>query len=109
MSAISTHVLDTSTGKPAQGVPVALEHRVDSMQSWTAMGQGRTDANGRLQDLFVRARVPQSGLYRLRFDTSAFSAFFPEIVVQFVVSDPEQHYHIPLLLNPFGYTTYRGS
>lgn len=106
MASVSTHVLDTSTGRPAGGLRVALE-AVDG----TAVGHGTTDGDGRVAGL--AAEVPEGG-YRLRFDTGAWfegqgvAAFYPEVVVAFTVAD-DRHHHVPLLLSPFGYSTYRGS
>ena len=111
MSGITTHVLDTSRGCPAVGVPVALERAVDS--GWQPVGRGTTDADGRVRDLL--ASPPEAGHYRLSFDTGAYfravgeAAFYPEVSVTFVVGHGEEHYHVPLLLSPFGYSTYRGS
>ena len=105
MSGITTHVLDTSRGRPAAGVPVVLERAVDSR--WEPVGRGTTDADGRVGDL-LSAR-PEDGRYRLTFDTGAYSRFYPEVSVTFVVEDGDEHYHVPLLLSPFGYSTYRGS
>lgn len=108
MSTLSTHVLDTSAGRPAAGVQVTL---LDA--DGRALGEGTTDADGR-----VGAIGPEqldAGDYRLRFDTGAWfaaagtSAFYPEVVIAFTIADPAQHFHVPLLLNPFGYSTYRGS
>jgi len=109
MSTLSTHVLDTSVGKPAAGIRVILERLDGELQSLSA---ATTDADGRARDI---ARAPLAGgVYRLRFDTADYFArtgretFYPEVVVIFIVRD-EDHYHVPLLLSPFGYSTYRGS
>ena len=106
---ISTDILDTVSGDPARDVYVRLERR-DS-DGWLMVGEGRTDDDGRL-----RYRVPlhdwQAGGYRLLFYVEPYlggEAFFPEIAVAFHVHDPERHYHVPLLLSRYGYTTYRGS
>ncbi len=105
MSGISTHVLDTARGRPAAGVAVSLERRgVDG--EWTMVAQATTDADGRALAL---ASAPEKAVYRLRFRTAGFSPFYPEVVVVFAVEDAGQRYHVPLLLGPFGYTTYRGS
>lgn len=112
MSGISTHVLDTSRGRPASGVAVRLE-RAGSMSGWEAVGSGVTDAGGRARDLLPSP--PEAGRYRLVFDTAAYfsavgdEAFYPEVSITFEVDGDDEHYHVPLLLNPFGYTTYRGS
>jgi len=100
---LSTHILDTARGRPAPGVAVRLE-RADG----TCLGGGATDADGRLAGL----PLPAAGTYRLVFDTGAYhgaDGFYPEVVVCFRVADPAQHHHVPLLLSPFGYSTYRGS
>ena len=108
MSAITTHVLDSGAGRPATGVPVTLEFHSASGE-WKVLGKSRTDADGRVRDLLPEMHVLEQGLYALRFDTSSCSNFFPEVVVQFRVDDPRQHYHVPLLLGAHSYTTYRGS
>ena len=102
MSQVTTHVLDTAAGRPAAGVAVRLERDSDS----TVLAGGETDTDGRIGDLGPELLEP--GTYRLRFDTSARSGFFPEVVVAFAVTD-DAHVHVPLLLSPFGYSTYRGS
>ena len=108
MSPITTHVLDTARGVPAAGVPVTLECGPD----WDEVGSGHTGDDGRLAEL---GSPEAPGAYRLRFDTGAYfqaagtSAFFPEVTVQFTIERPEEHFHVPLLLSPFGYSTYRGS
>jgi 5-hydroxyisourate hydrolase len=113
MSILTTHVLDTSRGKPAGGVPVTLEVRSED-GSWKRLDRGATDADGRAGMLANEASIPR-GVYRLSFDTAAyFSAlnvegFYPEVVVTFEARDPSQHYHVPLLLARYGYSTYRGS
>jgi 5-hydroxyisourate hydrolase len=109
MSSITTHVLDTSRGRPAAGVPVRLE------QAGTVLGSGTTDADGRLRDLLPADAPLAAGVYRLVFDTGAYfgaagtEAFYPQVTIDFQVRDGAQHYHVPLLLSPFGYSTYRGS
>ena len=108
MNTLSTHVLDTSLGRPAAGVRVRLE------RDQSTVATGTTDANGRLAD-FIESNGLLAGTYQLRFDVAAYfagtgrSALFPEVVVIFTVSSSDEHYHIPVLLSPFGYTTYRGS
>ena len=114
MSPITTHVLDTSRGKPAASVPVVLSHRAPD-GTYTELGRGQTDGNGRLQDLLPADQRIQAGVYRLVFDVAEYfrtygiPAFFPEVSVLFHIRDPEQHHHVPLLLAPYGYSTYRGS
>jgi hydroxyisourate hydrolase len=107
LSGITTHVLDTSSGQPAEGVPVSLEREAES--GWRLIGRGKTDADGRVSDLLSSA--PEEGRYRLTFDTSSYfdAGFYPEVSVTFVVEPGAEHYHLPLLLSPFGYSTYRGS
>jgi 5-hydroxyisourate hydrolase len=109
MSGISTHVLDTSKGQPARGVQVLLE-RQSGAAAWETVGQGVTDEHGRISRLLP---APEAAAYRLTFRTADYFAsqesFYPEVTVHFTVHDPSAHYHIPLLLSPYGYTTYRGS
>jgi 5-hydroxyisourate hydrolase len=102
---ISTHVLDTARGLPVRGVPVSLQRSV-SADDWFEVAAGHTDADGRLRD-WLPAGQPEPGEYRLVFATGG--EFFPRVSIEFVVSLPGRHLHIPLLLSPFGYTTYRGS
>jgi len=108
---ITTHVLDTSRGKPASGVGVTLERR-NTAGEWTVVGRGETDNDGRVKTFASEA---EPGVYRLTFDTATYfrerhvETFFPEATIVFEVRDTEQHYHVPLLLSPFGYSTYRGS
>jgi 5-hydroxyisourate hydrolase len=110
---ITTHVLDTTRGGPAAGVTVILECRQAS--EWSPIGRGTTDENGRVMTLTDEI-VLTPGTYRLTFDTGTYHReqgigmpFFPEAKVTFQVRDTEEHYHVPLLLSPFGYTTYRGT
>ena len=107
MSGITTHVLDTARGRPAPGVPVVLERAVGS--GWDPVGRGTTDADGRASELL--ASPPEPGRYRLTFDTGTYlpGGFYPQVSVIFIVEDGEEHCHVPLLLSPFGYSTYRGS
>ena len=113
MSGITTHVLDTARGRPAAGVPVTLEFKGEA--GWTLVGRGATDADGRLRDLAPAAFRMSEGEYRLTFDAGAYLSaagtpgFYTEVVVSFVVRDAASHYHVPLLLSSYGYTTYRGS
>lgn len=113
MGAITTHILDISAGVPARGVPVILERQTET--GWEIIGQGETDADGRLKDLLAPDAVLQTGNYRLTFDTGAYFArqqiegFYPQVTIVFIVRNIAQHYHVPLLLSPFGYSTYRGS
>jgi 5-hydroxyisourate hydrolase len=118
---LSTHVLDTSEGRPAAGVEAVLERQGDG-GAWTAVARGRTDADGRIKAWQSAAgggvdaqAVLARGHFRLTFDVAGYYAgralrsFYRSIPIQFVVEDPAQHHHVPLLLSPFGYSTYRGS
>jgi 5-hydroxyisourate hydrolase len=113
-SPITTHVLDTSRGRPAEGVPVVLE-RLDDAGEAVVLGRGKTDADGRLRDLLPSEPRPKAGTYRITFDTGAYFAaqgttgFYPTVSITFVLRAPEEHHHVPLLLNPYGFSTYRGS
>lgn len=106
---ITTHVLDLSSGRPAAGVRVTLTRSDDK----APVSAGATDTDGRLRNL-VQGTV-QAGVYALHFETGAYfralgvTSFHPRVTVTFEVSDAGQHYHVPLLVSPFGYTTYRGS
>jgi 5-hydroxyisourate hydrolase len=112
--AITTHILDLARGKPAADVPVTLE-KGTGVGEWHVVGRGRTDADGRLRTLMAEGVPLDPGLYRLVFDTRGYletytgRAFFPTVNVVFEIASGESNYHIPLLLSPFGYSTYRGS
>ena len=103
MAGITTHILDTAKGRPAAAVPVTLE--MQNGDSWTLVGRGATDADGRLRTL-TEGKTLQRATYRLTFETGG---FFPQISIVFRVDSPDEHYHVPLLLSPYGYSTYRGS
>ena len=113
MSVITTHVLDTSRGRPAANVDVVLETRAGA--GWTVVGSGSTDADGRLRTLLPPDVELTPGEYRLTFDTGRYFAFddrptlYPSIAIVFATEPGETHYHVPLLVAPFGYSTYRGS
>ena len=113
MGAITTHILYVSTGAPARGVSVTLERQTTT--GWEIIGKGATDEDGRLRNLLDSEAILQAGNYRLMFDTGNYFAqqqiegFYPHVTVAFTVRDTTQHYHVPLLLSPFGYSTYRGS
>jgi 5-hydroxyisourate hydrolase len=105
---ITTHVLDLAAGRPAAGVAVVLEQQ-GADGGWQEIAHRRTDDDGRVGDL---GDAPVRGRFRLRFDTAGYlgaDAFFPEVALQFAVERPEEHLHVPLLLSPYGYSTYRGS
>lgn len=110
-SPITTHILDLERGVPAAGVTVRLERLGDD---WDLLGEGRTDDDGRASNL-MGDRALEAGTYRLTFAVGPYHeahlgrAFFPEVSVTFLVAETDRHYHVPLLLSPFGYSTYRGS
>lgn len=114
MSGITTHVLDLTTGSPAKNMCVRLEvHRAD--RGWVKLAERNTDAEGRARDLLAVGSALDAGHYRLTFETFEYfrargdTAFFPEVQIAFEIRDPTQHYHVPLLLSAYGYSTYRGS
>ena len=110
MSQVTTHVLDAAFGTPAVGVGVTLDRQ--TLDGWTEVGGGATDADGRIAELGPE-RV-EGGVFRLTFATGDYfeatrrPSFYPEVQITFRVSGAE-HYHVPLLLSPFAYSTYRGS
>lgn len=114
MNRISTHVLDTAQGKPAEEVPVRLERR-ELAGEWRVLTSFRTDEEGRCAQLLPEGEALRAGLYRLTFDTATYhhaqnvEGLYPVVEITFQVHDGESHFHIPLLLSPHGYTTYRGS
>jgi len=114
MSTISTHILDTARGKPANGVAVYLESQKTD-ETWEQLTHAWTDEEGRVKPFFLLESPLKGGTYRLVFDTeSYFSAldsncFYPQVCVVFNIGDDPQHYHIPLLISPYGYSTYRGT
>ncbi|MFI9507982.1 hydroxyisourate hydrolase [Nocardia sp. NPDC052566] len=97
---LSTHVLNASTGRPAAGLLVRL-----TTADGTVLAEQHTDDDGRIKDL----PAPAPGVHRLTFDTGAISPFYPSVTIDFTVTDATQHYHVPLLLSPYSYSTYRGS
>ena len=112
MSGITTHVLDTAAGQPARGVPIVLE--IADGDRWREVGRGTTDDDGRLKSLTDGHQL-QAANYRISFDTGAYYAtagrptFYPRIQIEFTVAAADEHYHVPILLSPYGFTTYRGS
>lgn len=110
MSRITTHILDVSKGCPASAVPVTLERQTPV--GWELVGEGATDDDGRIGNLSESAAA---GVYRLTFNTADYftkqkiEGFYPQVTIEFAVRDAAQHYHVPLLLSSFGYSTYRGS
>jgi 5-hydroxyisourate hydrolase len=114
MSTISTHILDIARGAPASGVAVSLSTQ-NTDESWTELSHAWTDTDGRVKPFFLVEEPIERGTYRLTFDTESYfssleiECFYPQVTVVFRVGDAAQHYHIPLLLSTYGYSTYRGS
>ena len=112
MSQITTHILDTSIGKPAVGVRIQLLKKTND--NWQQLAEGITNADGRIPNLLQPNVVVETGFYKIIFDTAGYfttqniKSFYPSVSIEFEVFDAA-HYHVPLLLNPFGYSTYRGS
>lgn len=108
---ISTHILDTTRGKPAQNVSVTLEQQQGT--GWNELARGTTNEDGRVKPLLET--IPAAGVYRITFEVAPYferlqtAAFFPRVQLEFRVHSAAEHYHVPLLLNPFGFSTYRGS
>ncbi len=113
ISPITTHVLDTALGRPAAGVAVELELHNETGQ-WDFVSKGQTDGDGRIIDLLPQGSL-QVGRYRMTFATGDYfrqqgtEGFYPVVTIEFEIREPDQHYHVPLLLSPYGYSTYRGS
>ena len=113
ISPITTHVLDTSRGRPAAGIGAKLE-RLAGVDAWQAMGEGKTNSDGRIANLMLPGSLT-AGRYRIVFAVAEYfqsigvSGFYPQITIEFQIDSPQEHYHVPLLLSPFGYSTYRGS
>ena len=114
MSGITTHVLDVAHGQPARNVAVTLEqHSFDT--GYVVVSTRRTDGDGRVRDLLAQESTLQRGRYRITFAIGEYfgnigvACFHPEVSVVFEIQNPDQHYHVPLLVSPFGYSTYRGS
>ncbi len=113
-SPITSHILDISRGKAAAGVAVVLEHRQGDGH-WKKVGQGVTNADGRVEELMLPGAHPVPGVYRLHFQTEAYfkaqgiATFYPFVEIAFEIRDSKEHHHVPLLLSPFGFSTYRGT
>ena len=113
MSQITTHILDTSKGKPAADVHIMLQ-KFEYHDNWQQIAEGQTNADGRLPGLLPDHIILEKGIYRLIFDTGGYfkvnniRGFYPFVPIVFEIHDAE-HYHVPLLINPYGYSTYRGS
>ena len=112
MSQLTTHILDTTHGKPAAGVLIVLYQQQDA--DWKEIVRGITNQDGRITDWLPKEERLPAGQYKLKFETEAYfkqfmmTSFYPYVEINFYISDGS-HYHVPLLLNPFGYSTYRGS
>ncbi len=113
-SPITTHVLDTMSGKPAPGIVVLLEVESQSKE-WKLVAKGVTNAEGRVLDFVPEIVKLERGIFRITFETSAYfkalgiGSFYPYVQIAFEIQEQSDHYHVPLLLSPFGYSTYRGS
>lgn len=113
MSQITTHILDTARGCPAVGVAVKLSLQV--ADAWQLLATGTTNSDGRVLDLLPEDRILTAGIYKMHFDTGEYftqneqQGFYPWAEVVFAINGDGAHYHIPLLLSPYGYSTYRGS
>ena len=111
-SPITTHVLDTRSGAPAANLAITLSRRADA--TWGEIASGVTNADGRIADLLEPGTLTP-GLYEMHFDTGGYhdalglEGFYPEVRITFEIKRVDEHYHVPLLLSPFGYSTYRGS
>ena len=112
MSQLTTHILDTTKGKPAQAVSIYLYQQHED--SWTELTIGTTNKDGRIPDLLRKDLILEPGIYKMKFETKEYfekqgiQTFYPFIEIIFTITGSE-HYHVPLLLTPFGYSTYRGS
>jgi 5-hydroxyisourate hydrolase len=112
MSQLTTHILDTTKGKPAEGVSIILFQQYND--SWKQLATGITNADGRIVNLLQKDVIPEPGIYKIKFETKEYfekqgvQTFYPFVEIIFTITGSE-HYHVPLLLNPFGYSTYRGS
>jgi 5-hydroxyisourate hydrolase len=114
MATISTHILDIARGAPAGGVAVVLAAQ-NTDESWRELSRSWTDEDGRVKPFFLVEEPLPAGTYRLVFDTEPYfsglniDGFFPQVTIVFKIDDAAQHYHVPLLISPYGYSTYRGS
>ncbi|MBI2428402.1 MAG: hydroxyisourate hydrolase [Ignavibacteriales bacterium] len=113
-SPITTHVLDTTRGIPAEGIAVSLQFQSPA-NDWKKIASGKTNSDGRVHNLLPESHVLQTGIYRLTFETGKYfqsnkvPAFYPYVQIVFEITETNRSYHVPLLLNPYGYSTYRGS
>ena len=112
MSQLTTHILDTTKGKPAQGVRISLHQQHE--EDWKEIGLGTTDNDGRVMDMLKKDALLSLGIYKMRFETGEYfdkqgiQSFYPFVEIIFNIT-AQEHYHIPLLISPHGYSTYRGS
>ena len=112
MSPITSHVLDTALGKPAAGLPLRLQ--LQTQDGWQTLAERSTNQDGRVGDLLAEGALVR-GTYRMIFDTGAYlkasgqAVFYPQVEIVFTIEAEAEHYHIPLLLSPYGYATYRGT
>lgn len=110
---ITTHIIDTAEGRPAEGIRVAVEFSL-GLDEWEVVGMGVTNADGRVPGLVPPEKRLQVGVYRMNFNVGPYfvgktkQAFFPYVQVIFEIDRPSQLYHVPLLISPYGYSTYRG-
>ncbi|CAK9013009.1 unnamed protein product [Durusdinium trenchii] len=119
MGPITTHVLNTAAGAPAVGLQVRLRRKCAETEGgdieWEMIQESLTDQDGRLKDLSEGLHLQMGEVYELRFDTMSYfkssgaECFYPFVTVVFIIHDPSSHYHVPLLISPYGYSTYRGS
>ena len=113
-SPITTHVLDISRGKAASGIAVTLERRISETE-WKILKKAATNADGRIEDLLAPGSQAEAGIYRLTFETAPYfrssggTGFYPYASIAFEITQPQEHHHVPLLLSPYGYSTYRGT
>jgi len=114
MSTISTHILDTSLGRPAAGVRISLE-TLNAGEGWSPLAEAVTDDDGRVKAFVLSEPQLRAGTYRLVFSVAQYfeslnqPSFYPEVTVNFLIEGGAEHYHVPLLISPYGYSTYRGS
>lgn len=114
-SPITTHILDTTMGLPAANIAVELYYRLNTNQIWQLLGEGQTDDDGRIDDLFFPKNPLSKGFYKIQFSTAEYfekdnrDFFYPFVEITFFCKGDRDHYHVPLLISPYSYSTYRGS
>eukprot|EP01134_Creolimax_fragrantissima_P006519 CFRG6519T1 len=115
MPPLTTHVLNTATGVPAANLAITVERQSEGPEEWTFVGKGKTNSDGRCPDLLPENFRLETCLYRITFDVKEYfeetntKAFYPYVQVVFQIEELDSHYHVPLLLSPYGFSTYRGS